>query len=81
MRQCDILLQIFDDNFLREAARLDNYNDWMQAEREFRLCRTLRVALRSEGNANRIRTATRLSVARWAAASRTKPSEFLQIES
>lgn len=46
MRQCDILLQTSDDNFLREAARLDNYNEWLQAEREFRLCRSLRVALR-----------------------------------
>ena len=32
------LLQTSDDDFLREAARLDNDNDWMQAEREFRLC-------------------------------------------
>ena len=32
------LLQTSDDDFLREAARLDNDNDRMQAEREFRLC-------------------------------------------
>jgi hypothetical protein len=46
IRLGDIVLQASDDDFLREVARLDNYNDWMQAEREFRLCRSLRVALR-----------------------------------
>ena len=46
IRLGDILLQSVDDDFLREAARLDNYNEWMQVEREFRLCRSLRVALR-----------------------------------
>jgi hypothetical protein len=46
IRLGNILLHAADDDFLREAARLDNYNEWMQAEREFRLCRSLRVALR-----------------------------------
>ena len=46
IRLGDILLHATDADFLREAARLDNYNEWMQAEREFRLCRSLRVALR-----------------------------------
>ena len=46
IRLGDILLHAADDDFLREATRLDNYNEWMQAEREFRLCRSLRVALR-----------------------------------
>ncbi len=46
IRLGDTLLHAADDDFLREAARLDNYNEWMQAEREFRLCRSLRVALR-----------------------------------
>ena len=46
IRVGDILLESVDADFLREAARLDNYNEWMQAEREFRLCRGLRVALR-----------------------------------
>ena len=46
IRLGDLLLHPADDDFLREAARLDNYNEWMQAEREFRLCRSLRVALR-----------------------------------
>lgn len=35
IRLGDILLLAVDD-FLREAARLDIYNEWMQAEREFR---------------------------------------------
>jgi hypothetical protein len=46
IRLGDIQLQASDDDFLREVAQLDNYNEWMQAEREFRLCRSLRVALR-----------------------------------
>lgn len=46
IRLGDILLLAADGDFLREAARLDNDNEWMQAEREFRLCRSLRVALR-----------------------------------
>jgi len=46
IRLGDILLQGADGDFLREASKLDNYNEWMQAEREFRLCRSLRVALR-----------------------------------
>lgn len=46
IRLGDIQLHTSDDGFLREASRLDNYNEWMQAEREFRLCRSLRVALR-----------------------------------
>lgn len=46
IRLGDILLQTSNDEFLREVARLDNHNEWMQAEREFRLCRSLRVALR-----------------------------------
>ena len=36
IRLGDILLLAAADDFLREAARLDNYNEWMQAEREFR---------------------------------------------
>lgn len=46
IRLGDVLLQPSDKEFLEEVARLDNYNEWMQAEREFRLCRSLRVALR-----------------------------------
>jgi len=38
IRLGDILLRTADDDFLSEAARLDNDNEWMQAEREFRLC-------------------------------------------
>lgn len=46
IRLGDIHLRESDDDFQREVARLDNYGEWMQAEREFRLCRSLRVALR-----------------------------------
>ena len=46
IRLGDIHLHATDADFLREAARLDNYNEWLQVEREFRLCRSLRVALR-----------------------------------
>lgn len=46
VRLGDIQLQPTDDVVLREVARLVNYNEWMQAEREFRLCSSLRVALR-----------------------------------
>jgi hypothetical protein len=46
IRLGDILLFDNDNDFLQEAVRLENYGEWMQAEREFRLCRSLRVALR-----------------------------------
>src|SRR5271166_2957727 len=35
-----------DDKFLDEVARLDNYEEWLKTEREFRLCQSLRVAVR-----------------------------------
>jgi hypothetical protein len=38
IRLGDIQLQASDDDLLGEVARLDNYNEWMQAEREFRRC-------------------------------------------
>jgi hypothetical protein len=38
IRLGDILLLAAGDDFLREAARLDNDNEWMRAEREFRQC-------------------------------------------
>lgn len=37
IRLGDILLPAADDNFFREATRWDNSNEWMQAERKFRL--------------------------------------------
>ena len=42
----DISYEAADTDLLREVARLDNYTDWMTAEREFQLCRNLRVAVR-----------------------------------
>ncbi len=46
IRLGDILLLESDGEFLQEAAELDNFNGWMRSEREFRLCRSLRMALR-----------------------------------
>ncbi len=46
VRLGDIKLEEEDGKFLAECFQLDNYNDWMQVERDFRLCRALRVALR-----------------------------------
>lgn len=46
IRLGDILLVSSDKDFMDEVARLDNYVEWLQAEREFRLCRSLRIALR-----------------------------------
>lgn len=46
IRLGDLLLNVADDDLLREAARLDNVNKRIQADREFRLCRSLRLALR-----------------------------------
>jgi hypothetical protein len=46
----DMLLQDTDEDFLREAARLGNHGEWMQARREFRLIRSLRVALCEPGS-------------------------------
>lgn len=64
IRLGDILLQASNDDFLREVARLDNYNEWMQAEREFRLCRSLRVALR-ETETLAVRLAGAVSAKDW----------------
>ena len=46
IRLGDIQLHSADPDFLAEAAKLDNYGEWIKAEREFRLCRSLRVTLR-----------------------------------
>lgn len=46
IRVGDILQTTGEDDFLHEAARLDNFDDWIKSEREFRLCRSLRIALR-----------------------------------
>jgi hypothetical protein len=41
----DILLPANAPIFIQEVIKLDNYGDWMRAEREFRLCQSLRAAL------------------------------------
>jgi hypothetical protein len=38
IRLGDILLPENEAIFLGEVTKLDNYSDWMEAEREFRLC-------------------------------------------
>lgn len=42
----DILLPENKNEFAEEVAKLDNYKGWIEAEREFRLCKSLRRALR-----------------------------------
>jgi hypothetical protein len=46
IRLGDILLQTSDNEFLREVVKLDNCGEWITAERQFRLCSSLRGALR-----------------------------------
>jgi hypothetical protein len=46
LRVGDILLLAVDADFQREVARLDNYAEWMQTERDSRLRRSLLVAMR-----------------------------------
>jgi hypothetical protein len=46
IRLGDVLLPANEMAFVQEVAKLDNYGDWMRAEREFRLCQSLRAALR-----------------------------------
>jgi hypothetical protein len=64
IRLGDIALQSSDADFLQEVAKLDNWNEWMQAEREFRLCRSLRVAVRETETLGR-QLAGRVSVKDW----------------
>jgi hypothetical protein len=55
IRLGDILLPENSDTFAAEVSRLDSYDDWIKAEREFRLCKSLRVALReTQSLTNRI---------------------------
>jgi len=50
IRLGDILLPVNEPNFVQEVASLDNFGDWMRTEREFRLCQSLRAALREMQN-------------------------------
>lgn len=50
VRLGDILTPEMAPQLIAEVTKLDNFGEWIQAEREFRLCKGLRVALReSEG--------------------------------
>jgi hypothetical protein len=42
IRRGNIPVHLADADLPREVARPDEYNEWMPAEREFRLCRSLR---------------------------------------
>lgn len=64
IRLGDILREQADSDFLREASGLDNSGDWLNAEREFRLCRSLRVAL-SETNTLAAKLVGSASVGDW----------------
>ncbi len=45
IRLGDILLRVDDPAFIQEVAKLDNDRDWIEVERAFRLCQSLRAAL------------------------------------
>ncbi|MDW8224324.1 MAG: hypothetical protein RMJ82_15385, partial [Gemmatales bacterium] len=46
LRLGDILRIADEAEFLKEVYGLENYTEWMETERRFRLCQSLRVALR-----------------------------------
>ncbi len=46
IRLGDILQHETDHDFINDVVMLDNYNDWLNISREFRLCRSLRLAVR-----------------------------------
>ncbi|MCX7790916.1 MAG: hypothetical protein N2378_09780 [Chloroflexaceae bacterium] len=46
LRLGDILRIADEAEFLKEVYGLENYTEWMKTERKFRLCQSLRVALR-----------------------------------
>ncbi|VGO16686.1 hypothetical protein PDESU_05277 [Pontiella desulfatans] len=58
------ILQEEDDVFLKGVEGLGNYDDWMKAEREFRLCKSLRAAVR-ETETIRDKLAGKISTADW----------------
>jgi hypothetical protein len=64
IRLGDILLLPDGAEFVSEVARLDNYEEWMKAEREFRLCKNLRASFREMGTLSG-RLAGRVSARDW----------------
>ena len=46
VRLGDILIETDEVTFKREVINLGNYNDWLEVERQFRLCNSLRQARR-----------------------------------
>jgi hypothetical protein len=66
LRMGDVLLNTDEAAFLTEVRQLDNFEDWLKAERGFRLCQSLRVAVReTEGLIPRL--AGKMSTKDWAA--------------
>ena len=64
IRLGDILHLDGDQQCLEEVSKLNNFDDWYRAEREFRLCQSLRVAVR-ETETLRRRLAGSISTKDW----------------
>lgn len=64
IRLGDIHVHENDDAFIKEVIELYNYDRWLNAEREFRLCKSLRVAL-SEAEKLRSNLTGKLSIKDW----------------
>jgi hypothetical protein len=64
IRLGDILYFNDDFTFLDGVAKLDNFADWHEAERQFRLCQSLRVAVRETETLNGKLTG-RISAKHW----------------
>src|SRR5262245_26463006 len=58
------MLRLSDESFLTEVKDLDNYTEWMETERKFRLCRSLRIAVsETEGLVQGLRA--KASIKEW----------------
>lgn len=64
LRLGDILRDPDESSFLGKVYELENYTEWMETERKFRLCQSLRVAVR-ETEGLRKRLAGKMSVNDW----------------
>ena len=64
LRLGDVLRIDKDDDFLTAVYGLDNSKEWLEAERAFRLCKSLRVAVNEAGNLG-TRLAGKIAVGDW----------------
>lgn len=64
IRLGDILLLNSDNEILPEVERLGNFDEWHRAEREFRLCKSLRATVR-ETETLRTRLTGKISAKDW----------------